>query len=56
MSVATDTLPELNCVAAFLECADSPRARNHLLAKLRHIQKAHSAGDRVKLRYLSSSF
>lgn len=51
MAIPTDTLPELNSAAAFLQCADLPRAKAHLRASLRRIQKAHRVGD-PQLPYL----
>ena len=55
MAIPTDTLPELNFAAAFLQCADSPRAKAHLRAKLRRIRKAHRAGD-PQLPYLIQKY
>jgi hypothetical protein len=59
MSIATDKLSESSHAAAwpeFLHCADSPRARAHLVAMLTRIQKAHRAGDRRQLRYLTQQY
>ena len=55
MAIPTDTVPELKFAAAFLKCADSPRAKAHLRAKQRRIHKAHRAGD-PQLPYLIQKY